>query len=87
MLKCQSGEAKEIDVDIFTKIRSIKDEENNPLKYINLSSETQDQIKKELKEKREAESKEMNMVLFQRSKTALGHTGHSHSYAKTSFTV
>ena len=23
MLKCQSGEAKEIDVDIFTKIRSI----------------------------------------------------------------
>lgn len=64
MLKCQSGESKEIDVDIFTKIRSIKDEENNPLKYINLSSETQDQIKKELKEKREAESKEMNMVLF-----------------------
>ena len=40
MLKCQSSEAKEIDVDIFVKIRSFQDDENNPLKYINLSSDT-----------------------------------------------
>ena len=71
LLKCQSSEAKEIDIDIFTKIRSVQDDESAPLKYISLSSETQEQIQKELKEKREEQYQDMSMALFKQCNTSL----------------